>query len=81
MLSGQVVRHSTVNRDIRRFESYLSSVMAHNWKKNSSDDVDMWAMDQFGSSHHGPHCDTCGLEFCIECNPEYLSSDCSWFMN
>ncbi len=53
--------------------------MAHNWIKDDEGNIDFWAMNDFGSRHHGPHCKLCDVRFCIECNPELLQSDCFWF--
>lgn len=52
--------------------------MAHFWKKDRGE-IDVYAWDMYASAHHGPVCTKCGLTFCIDCNPEFLNTDCSHF--
>lgn len=54
--------------------------MAHVWVTNENGEVDFWAHNPYGTPHRGPVCKKCGLKFCIDCNPEFMESDCSQFM-
>lgn len=51
--------------------------MAHNWFLTSVGTVDYYKDN--GYTHHGPKCQTCGVRFCIVCNPEMMSTNCAQF--
>ena len=46
----------------------------HQWRLDSEGGIDLWALAY--EFHNGPYCTVCMEGFCVNCTPNWASTEC-----